>query len=121
MTMHTKESIASLLAKSDKAVYRGLVVLYQRQTADEKSSENTKHQNGVGFNATDAKFGTSLAKQVLTWQEATQKKYPNPLSKGQIDAARRMIRKYAGQLANVANELISAEYVAVPDMAASFD
>lgn len=101
--MHTKESIAALLATNDKAVYRGLVVLFERQTADERDSEQTNHLNGMGFNGRDAKFGTSLAKQVIRWQDGLTN-YQHPLTMAQLNAARKMIRKYAGQLAKVANE-----------------
>lgn len=33
--MHSKESIQALLEKNPKAVYRALIVLFERQTADE--------------------------------------------------------------------------------------
>lgn len=91
---HTKESIRALLLSSDRAVERAVVVLTELQTDDEVQSETTKVQNGQGWNARDAKFGTSLAKSVKDWGR---------LTKGQIVAARRMVLKYAGQLARVAN------------------
>ena len=37
--MHTVESIKSLLATNDKAIGRALIVLRNRQTADEQASE----------------------------------------------------------------------------------
>jgi hypothetical protein len=46
---HTVESIRTLLNKNDKAVERGLVAIYNRQTLDEKLDKYTKHRNGVGF------------------------------------------------------------------------
>ena len=101
--MHTKESIQTLLATNDKAVYRALIVLFERQTADEQEAESTNHNNGRGFNGRDAKFGTSLAKQVIAWEQG-HSTFRNPLSAGQMTAARKMIRKYAGQLALVAND-----------------
>ena len=103
---HTKESILSLINKSDKAVYRGLVCLYERQTADEQNAETTNHRNGVGFNGTAAKFATSLAKQIIKWNEtpANERRYNYPLSRTQLEAGRKIIRKYCGQLARVANE-----------------
>jgi hypothetical protein len=101
--MYDRESIQVLLAKNDKAVYRALVVLFERQTADEQASENTQLLNGMGFNGRDAGFGTSLAKQVLRWQDGLTN-YAHPLTMPQMNAARKMLRKYAGQLAKVANE-----------------
>lgn len=59
--MHTKQDIIDLLMRNDRAVGRALVVLNNRQTADERTSERTKHQNNRGFNAAHAKRGTSMA------------------------------------------------------------
>ena len=60
-----KEEIKDLLQKNDKAVMRGLVVIYSLQTEDEKKTEETSEHNGVGFSGVDAKFLSSLAKQVI--------------------------------------------------------
>jgi hypothetical protein len=60
--MLNKESIVSLLATNDRAVARALVVLNQRQTADEQMTEHTTHQNGRGFRPCHARMGTSMAK-----------------------------------------------------------
>lgn len=58
---HTVESIRTLLATNDLAVGRALIVLRNRQTADEQSSETTKHLNGRGFRPCHARMGTSMA------------------------------------------------------------
>jgi hypothetical protein len=42
---------------------KGLVEIFNRQTADEQSSDNTCHNNSVGFSGVDAPFLSSLAKQ----------------------------------------------------------
>jgi hypothetical protein len=60
--MLTKESILNMLKTNDKAVCRALVVLNERQTADEQASENTRYHNGRGFRPCHAKMGTSMAK-----------------------------------------------------------
>lgn len=103
---HTKDSIAALLARSDMAVYMALLALYNRQTTDERSAEDTKHQNRKGFNSSDARFGTSAAQQVIYWfsQSPRDRRYPYPLSRPQLEKARTMLRKYARQLSVVANE-----------------
>lgn len=73
------ENIKALLATNDKAVGRALIVLRNRQTADEKISETTKHQNGRGFRPCHARMGTNMAdfferkgylssKQVAYWR-----------------------------------------------------
>lgn len=103
MTKYNKTNILNMLNTNDKAVYRALVVLFERQTADEQNSESTNHLNGMGFNGTDARFGSSLAKQVIAFEQG-KSKYRYPLSRTQLEEARKMVRKYAGQLAKVANE-----------------
>jgi hypothetical protein len=60
--MLSKETIQHLLATDDRAVARALVVLNERQTADEQASENTRYLNGMGFRPCHAKMGTSMAK-----------------------------------------------------------
>lgn len=60
--MLNKATIVTLLETNDKAVMRALTVLNQRQTSDERASENTKHQNGRGFRPCHARMGTSMAK-----------------------------------------------------------
>jgi hypothetical protein len=39
-----------------------LLAIYDRQTVSEQASETTNHNNGMGFNGTDAAFGSRLAK-----------------------------------------------------------
>jgi len=80
----TREAIIALLDTNDQAVGRALVQLAARQTADERSEETTKHNNGRGFKPCHARMGTSMAdfftrngylspKQVAYWRrrEAT--------------------------------------------------
>lgn len=107
--MWTKEQIQTLLATRDEMVVRSIVVMFNRQTADEQQDEGTKHNNGIGFNGVDAPFGTSLAKAVLRWQSVPegQRKYPNPLSDKQLNAARKMLKRYVGQLVEEANSKLS--------------
>jgi hypothetical protein len=57
----TVNDIKALLATNDRAVGRALIVLRDRQTADEKVSERTKHLNGRGFRPCHARMGTSMA------------------------------------------------------------
>lgn len=59
--MHTVESVKYLLATNDKAIGRALIVLRNRQTADERASETTRYHNGRGFRPAHARLGTSMA------------------------------------------------------------
>jgi hypothetical protein len=102
----TREAILALLDRSDEAVRKAVVAIYRRQTADEKASHTTNHQNGQGFNGTDATFGTSLAEQILglglDWK-GQKRTGPSKLSEKQIASARKMIKKYVGQLVEEAS------------------
>ena len=90
----TKELIAENIESHDKWLYRGIMAIYNKQTADEQAVETTKYNNGVGFNGRDAKFMSSLAK--------SYQKY-NRLTGRQIAAARKVLKKYCGQLTKIAN------------------
>ena len=101
----TKEEIRNLLTNSDKAVIRGLLRLYKFQTETEQESEETKYNNNLGFNGSDAKFLTSCVHFYEKY------KY---LSPKQILSARKKLLKYSGQLAKFANGEISESDVVEP-------
>lgn len=61
----TGTQIVDMLRTNDKAVARALVVLFERQTDDEKATEHTRHHNGRGFRPCHARMGTSMAKFYL--------------------------------------------------------
>jgi hypothetical protein len=105
--MTTKTEIIALLARNDRAIGRALVVLNERQTIDEQSTEATRHHNGIGFTGCDARMGTSMAKffsrngyltpkQVAYWRKPNVRGVPR-------------IAKYAGQLLEIANEKAAAQ------------
>jgi hypothetical protein len=110
--VYSADEIRNKLQTSDKWLIRGLLAIYAKQTADERASENTKYENGVGFNGTDANILSSFAKQVLAWEAtpANERRYPTPLSlprgdkPGQMGLLRRKMLKYAGQLARIADQ-----------------
>jgi hypothetical protein len=91
---YSKSDILSLLATSDKAVLRAIVVIHALQTADEQKSQSTSASNGVGFGYRDAEFGSSLAEKINKGYRMSEK---------QINAGRRMISHYHRQLVLVAN------------------
>lgn len=92
---HTRETVRALLASRDDAVERAIVVLFTRQTADEQASEETKHDNDVGFNSADARRLSYFARWIGSGRH---------LDGNHLVTARRRVMKYAGQLAAVANE-----------------
>lgn len=108
--MVTKSEIINLLRTNDRAIARALVVLAERQTADEQVSESTRYDNGRGFRPCHARMGTSMAKffkargylspkQVAYWRAA--------MKTGQM-----RIEIYAGQLLEAAKIKAEAKQVA---------
>lgn len=95
------DKIRTLLDTSDRAVARAIAALHQRQTADEQRALQTKERNGVGFNSVDAPFLSSIAVRLPH--------YNGRMTPRQIAKARTMLRKYAGQLARIANQNQAAE------------
>lgn len=103
---NAKRMVRENLAVNDTWLIRGLLAIYARQTADEKSSEHTKHDNEVGFNGLDAPILSSFAKQVIQWNntEPRFRRFNSPLSPKQLVIARRKMAKYSGQLTRIARQ-----------------
>lgn len=90
----TRDEINALINRSDAAVERAMVVLFERQTTDEQRSEDTKHQNSVGFSAAHARTGSYLAKWVLSGKH---------LNGRFLDRARHIALLHSKQLVEEAN------------------
>jgi len=71
---------------------RAVVLVFNKQTADEKSTEDTKHNNGIGFNGVDAKILSSIAKQFIS---------RNSMSIEQSRIVKKKMQKYAMQIAKI--------------------
>lgn len=91
----TKESISSLLQSRDEAVQRAVVAIWERQTAGEKQARGTMQQNGVGFNASDARKLSGYAERI---------KAGFTLAPSEVQDARSRVSKYTGQLLEIAVE-----------------
>jgi hypothetical protein len=100
--MWTKEAILSKLETSDVMVERSLLIMYERQTADEQQTQGTSHENGIGFNGTDAPFLSKLAEWV---KGGAERKIPEGkrLSEKQRVIVRKKLKKYSRQLIEAAN------------------
>ena len=85
--------IQNLLDTNDLAVCRALVVIFERQTATEKMAGYTQDLNGVGFSGVHSEICTSFAKQFMS---------RGSLSPKQLEVARKIMKKYWKQLAEVA-------------------
>ena len=95
-----KEMIRHNMAVSRAWLLRAVVAIWQRQTADEKARNDTTHENGVGFNHADAKAMSRLALFIKNGNDI----YPD-----EIADARRRMRKYAGQLLEIARAKASKQ------------
>ena len=86
---------------------RGIVAIYNKQTDTERHSETTKVDNGVGFNSPGARLLSIYAKRIQQWYKTPEiHGKTSPLTPGQFVVARFKMKKYAGQLAKIANNEI---------------
>lgn len=105
----TASSVAARLSESDTFVAFAVALVYSNQTADERSEGRTRHQNGRGFNGADAGYGSYLARWVTgriphgaESFEVDGRRF-RPLSGKHLRNGRRLIAKYAGQVAETLN------------------
>lgn len=87
-----KEQLHDLLKRSDKAVERAIVVIYNGQSDDEKRKGRSLVYNNIGFNRVDTEPLSIMAEQLLSGRH---------LSSKQLSEARRKVPKYWRQLMNV--------------------
>jgi hypothetical protein len=91
----SKEEIKHHINTNDTQLERALLLLYNRQTEDERTQQTTSHHNGIGFNGVDAPFLSSCAEGLKKHGRLTPK---------QIAPVRKAMQKYIGQLTEIANE-----------------
>lgn len=96
MNAYTKEQIINLLEENDKAVTRAVVAIYKRQTKSEKEIGATISNNNIGFNGADARYMSYCAEFAL--------KNKTLLTGKHLESARKAIKKYWKQLAEIAEE-----------------
>lgn len=94
MTWDSKTIRDNIMLRND-VVERAIVAIYRRQTHDERTSDETKHRNGVGFSGAHAKLGSYYARWVING---------NRLTGNHLIKARQLILHYCGQLASIAAE-----------------
>jgi len=100
MQKFSQAYIFSLLVSNNHAVERAMIAIYNRQTEDEQIAQDTKHSNGKGFAAPDARLGSYYAKWVLSGKQLTG---------AHLEKARQMSFKYIRQLSEVAKEKATRE------------
>ena len=91
-----KQKILNLIDTGNRIIlYKMLHALYDRQTWTERAAQVTADHNSMGFNAFDAPFLSSVAEQAERYKTLTP---------GQARPVQRRLRKYASQLAQIANQ-----------------
>lgn len=85
--------IRMMVGMNEKWAVKGLLRIFERQTADEQDSEYTKYHNKVGFTGADAEILTSFAKRVVAGRSLTEK---------QMKYVFKLMPKYARQLNEIA-------------------
>lgn len=95
----TPEEIKELISKNDRAVMKAIVRLHSLQTPQEQQAEQTKERNKIGFNGPDSPILSYYAKWIME---------KGALTGTHINHARNRVRKYAGQLAKIANGELQA-------------
>lgn len=94
---YSKAEIRYKLETNDVWLFRGLMAIYARQTADEQNDGVTKHENSVGFSGCDSSFLTNSAQFYERSGFLTVKHKA---------AVRKAMLKYAGQLEKIAKRII---------------
>ena len=84
-----------MLSFYDGWAIKGLLRIYDNQTADEQSLQMTRHWNKIGFTAFDAEFLSSLAEQYRQFKA---------LSPKQMKELKRRLPSYWKQLSKMSNE-----------------
>lgn len=95
------EEIKAMLETNNSLVERGISLIYQFQTEDEKETQFARHDNGVGFNKFDSEILSSFARQINEGNHLTIK---------QMAVARKRIMKYAKQLTKISNDKLQEKY-----------
>lgn len=86
--------IINLLVTNPRAVERAIVAIYNNQTISEQVSERTQFRNGRGFNKVHDRYGSYLARWIISG---------GTLSQEHLNKARQMAIFYSKQLVEIAN------------------
>ncbi len=103
--------IREKLESDDQWILRAMHTIYQRQTADEQNTEQTRYTNGIGFTGVDAELLTSFTKRMIErgyLKLLTEKKAVNIrtfFSQKQEYYIRRKVPKYSRQLVKITKGL----------------
>lgn len=100
--------IKDKLSTNDMWILKGLITIFDNQTADEQRQKTVRCDNGIGFTRGDADFMCSIAKGLIergireAFELRQRLSVDTILSQKQAFLLRKRIVKYAGQLAKEA-------------------
>jgi len=104
-----REFITEKVMTDDRWLIKGLLTIFDHQTADEQRRDATEVHNGVGFGAFDVELMSSFSKQVIErgGRELVESKQQilatSLMSPKQVEICRRKMKKYCAQLARIAD------------------
>ncbi len=90
-----EEYIKNLVKTNDVALYKAIMLIYDRQTPEEKNAGESTEDNCIGFSKIDAKEMGHIARKLKNKQQ---------LSKGEIAKSRNKMQKYWKQLMHISKE-----------------
>jgi len=90
----TKDEIREKIKTDTRWLMRAIAAIYKKQTEDEQSNRVTSHVNNVCFNGVDAEFLSQAAERYNAGWNFSEK---------YVEALRRAMLKYSGQLTKIAN------------------
>lgn len=76
-----KAYVKNQLGSNRDWALKGLVTIYQNQTADEKMSQGTIEYNGIGFSGADGEIMSSFSEQYRKWGRLSEKQLSIVLKK----------------------------------------
>ncbi len=90
-----KNEIWQAIKASDEWLERAIIAIYENQDPDEQRNKESNTRNGIGFNKYDAVYLTWIAEYIKSGKH---------LSGKHKEKARKRIKKYCGQLVDLANQ-----------------
>ena len=90
--------LRNLLVTNNKALFRAIILIYDKQSEEEKAMEKSINEDGEGFSKYDAKYMSKVAKKLKSGKE---------LSYSEIAMSRVIMPRYWRQLMKISKENIA--------------
>jgi len=90
-----KAFVQTQLSNNEAWASKGIVAIFNRQTAGEQQAGTAEVDNGIGFTGLDAKFAGSLAQGILKYGRVTERQRPYLF---------KIMPKYWAQIVSISDE-----------------